>query len=115
VTTIFERVESALATLSPAVPFALAPYKSSGTLPDQYIAHQLIDSPPEQHADNAEVTRSYLVQVTVWSVTGLVALPNVDAAMLAAGFMKGNFRQLPQDPQTGHYGLAKDYVYKENQ
>jgi hypothetical protein len=108
---IYELVKAALASLSPAVPFALAPFKGTGALPDQYIAYQLIGSPPEQSADNAETERSYLVQVTIWSRAGLAVLPNVDAAMSAAGFQKGNQRQLPQDSKTGHYGLATDYVY----
>jgi hypothetical protein len=111
-TTIFERVTTALNTLSPAVPFALAPYEGA-TLPDTFIAFQLIDSPPEDHADNVEIARSYLVQVSIYSKTGLVSLPNVDAAMVAAGFAKGPMRQLPKDQATGHYGLAKDYVYLE--
>lgn len=110
-TTIFERVSNALTTLSPAVPFALAPYK--GTLPDTYIVYQLIDSPPEQHADDAETQRSYQVQVTVWSKSGLASLPGIDAVMIAAGFSKSNVRQLPQDRESGHYGLATDYVYFE--
>lgn len=113
-TTIFERTETALGTLSPAVAFSLAPYESTAALPDQYVTHQLITGAPEEHADNVEVARSYLVQVTIWSRTGLVSIPNVDAAMLAAGFMKSNERQLPKDQQTGHYGLAKDYIYLEN-
>jgi len=113
-TTIFERVTTALNTLSPAVPFSLAPYKSTGVLPDQYLTYQLITGNPEQHADNAEVARLYLVQVTIWSKSGLVTLPNVDAALVAAGFQKSNERQLPQDQATGHYGLAKDYIYSES-
>lgn len=108
-TTIFEQVKTTLATLSPDVPFALAPYK--GTLPDTYIVYQLISGTPEQHADNAEEERSYTVQVTIWSRSGLVALPDVDTAMLAAGFQKSDERQLPQDMETTHYGLAIDYVY----
>jgi hypothetical protein len=39
----------------------------------------------------------------------------VDAAMKAAGFHKGDVRQLPQDPLTHHYGLAVEYVYFETQ
>lgn len=108
-TTIFERVKSALATLSPAVPFALAPYK--GTLPDTYIVYQLINDTPEQEADNVETERSYTVQVTIWSKAGLVSLPDVDTVMTTAGFQKSSRRQLPQDMETTHYGLAKDYVY----
>ena len=110
-TTIYERVSTALGTLSPAVPYAMAPYKSTVILPDTYLAYQVIDGSPEQHADDAETERSYLVQVSFFSKGGLVSLPNVDAAMLAAGFKKGRERQLPQDPTTGHYGLAKEYVY----
>jgi hypothetical protein len=107
-TTIFELVDDALTTLTP-VPYAMKPYL--GDLPDTFMDYQLISGDPEQHADNAEIERSYTVQVTIWSVNGLVSLPNIDAAMVAAGFQKGPERQLPTDPQTGHYGLAKDYVY----
>ena len=110
-TTIFERVEAALGTISPAVSFALAPYK--GALPDTYIVHQLIDSSPEEHADDAEAERSYLVQISIYSKAGLASLPDVDTAMTAAGFQVGSVRQLPQDQQTFHYGLAKDYTYFE--
>jgi hypothetical protein len=111
VTTIFERVSTALGTINPSVPFALAPYKTTGTLPDTYLSFQLIAGAPEQTADDAETERSYLIQVSIFSRTDLVSLPDVDTAMTAAGFEIGSERQLPQDPQTGHYGLAKEYVY----
>ena len=110
-TTIFARVETALGTISPAVPFAMAPYE--GSLPDQFIVHQLLPSPPHDHADNVEIARAYFVQVTIWSKSGLAVLPDVDAAMKAAGFKKGSERQLPKDSQSGHYGLATDYLYLE--
>ena len=107
-TTIFERVDDALAAVSPAVNYAMAPYK--GTLPDQYVVYQLIDGSPEQHANDAETERSYLVQVSIFSRSGLVSIPDVETPMLAAGFQKGRERQLPQDQNTGHYGLAKEFV-----
>jgi len=110
-TTIFEYVNDALETLSPAIPFAMKPYV--GELPDTFIDYQLVNGSPEQHADNVETGRSYVVQVSIWSVDGLASLPNVDAAMVAAGFQKGTERQLNTDPKTGHFGLAKDYVYFE--
>jgi hypothetical protein len=110
-TTIFERVTTALNTLSPAVPFGLAPYKATGELPDTYLAYQLITGTPEQHADDEERERSYTVQVSIFARAGLVGIPNVDAAMTTAGFHKGPERQLPQDRESGHYGLAKDYQY----
>lgn len=109
-TTIFERVKTALDTLSPAIPFSLAPYKSAAALPDKFIAYQLIVGSPEQHADDAQTEWSDLVQVTIWSRTGLVSVPDVDTAMRAAGFKKRSERQLPQDQSTGHYGLAKEFV-----
>lgn len=110
-TTIFERVNNALETLSPSVAFALAPYKSTGALPDTFIVYQLIHGFPETHADDVEFLRSYLVQVTTWNKSGLAVLPDVDAAMISAGFLKRTERQLPQDHETGHYGLAIDYFY----
>lgn len=112
-TTIFERVETALGTVSPAISFASAPYK--GTLPNAYVTHQLINSPAEQHADGEETERSYTMQLNFWDKAGIPSTTNVDAAMNAAGFMKSNVRQLPQDAQTHHYGLAVEYVYLDTQ
>lgn len=112
-TTIFERVETALGTVSPAINYAAAPYK--GDLPSVYVTHQLINSPPEQHADNAETERSYTMQLNFWDKAGIPSTTSVDAAMKAAGFQKSDVRQLPQDPQTHHYGLAVEFVYIESQ
>ncbi len=112
-TTIFERVETALGTISPAVPFAMAPYE--GTLPDQFIVHQLLPSSAEEHSDNRETARSYTIQVTIWSKSGLVAIPDVDTAMTAAGFHKSDERQVPKEQSSGHYGLAKDFVYLDKE
>jgi hypothetical protein len=104
-TTIFERVKNALDTLSPTVPFASAPYISTGDLPDLYVTYQLIDSPPVDHADNVEIARSYLIQISIYNRAGLASLPNVDLAMTSAGFRKGSFRQLKKDDLTGHHGF----------
>ena len=80
-TTIFEQVETALGTISPAVSFASAPYK--GTLPDAYITHQLINSSPEQHADNEETERSYTIQLNFWDKANIPSTASADAAMLS--------------------------------
>jgi hypothetical protein len=111
-TTIFEKVYAALNGITPAVAFGQDTYLSTGELPDQYLVYSLVTSPPEQHANNAETERSYRIQVSIYSRTGLVTIPNVDAAMVAAGFIKGPWRNLPYDPDTGHFGLAKDYIYQ---
>jgi hypothetical protein len=113
-TTIYERVNAALATISPPVPFGLAPYKTiAGDLPDTFLAYQVIDDGPKQHADDDETMRGYLVQVNIFDRIGLVNLPDVDSAMRTAGFVKSNRRQLPYDSETRHFGLAKSYLYQE--
>jgi hypothetical protein len=114
-TTIFERVKTALDTLSPAIPFALGQYltASGADLPATFIVYQEITGDPEQHADDAEISRTYRIQVSIYARSGLVTLPDVDTAMLAAGFTKGPERQLPYGQDTRHFGLAKDYFYLE--
>ncbi len=110
-TTIMERMNTALGTLDPAVPFAVSPYK--GDLPNHFITYQLLPSPAQAHADNRETERNYSVQVSIWNNAAFPVETNVDSAVLAAGFMKGDVRQVPQDPQTHHYGLAIEYFYLE--
>lgn len=112
-TTIYDRVNTALATLSPAVPFAMNVLM--GTLPDIYITYSVISGVPAQHAENSETARTYRVQVNVMSRTDLVNLPNVNAAMLSNKFTRGPERELPKDSSSDHFGLAKDYFYLENQ
>jgi hypothetical protein len=108
--TIFEITNDALETLS--VPFAMDIFLAvDGVLPDLFLVYQLVAGVPEQHADNAETERSYLMQVNIMSRSGLAVLPNVDAAMTAAGYTKGPERQLPRDPETRHFILSKDYYY----
>ena len=109
-TTIFERVNDALDTLNPAVPFAMDRFIGE-PLPDEYIVYQLITGVPGQHADNVETQRRYRVQVNILRRAGLAVLPDVDGAMTAAGFQRGPERSLPKDDETSHYGLAKDYIF----
>jgi len=115
-TTIFERIKTALDTLAPAIPYALGQYITStgGELPDTFIVYSLISGVPEQHADNVETYRSYHVQISIFARAGLVTLPNVDAAMLVQGFTKGPINQLPYDNGSRHFGLARDYFYLED-
>jgi hypothetical protein len=113
-TTIFERVEAALNTLAP-VPNAMGRMLMDSGLPDQFLVYNLIDSAPDLHFDDQEASRDHLVQVTIFSRSNLVNLPDVDGAMKAAGFTLGNYRQLPRDAQSGHYGLAKDYHFYEEE
>lgn len=110
-TTIFERAATALETLS--IPYALGQYLTAdgADLPDTFLAYTLVTGDPAQHGDDAETQRAYRIQVSIYARDGLVALPDVDAAMLAQGFTLGPERQLPYDDGTRHFGLARDYFY----
>lgn len=112
-TTIFERIETALNTLSPVTNAMGRMLTASGDLPAQFLVYNVIDTSPALHLDDEEVAREYLVQVSIFSRAGLAVIPDVDTAMLAAGFTRGSWRQLPQDAQSGHYHLSKDFHYYE--
>lgn len=105
---IFTITNDALAAITPAVEFAQNTFL--GALPDTYLVYKLISSPPEQHAENKETLRSYRIQVSIYSKSGLAVLPDVDTPMLAAGFLKSDMKELPHSQSTAHFGLAKDYV-----
>ena len=112
-TTVFERAQTALETLNVPVANQVLVMATGTQLPDLYLAHFLVTSPPLQHADNAEKLRSYQVQVNVFNRAGLTGLPDVDGAMTAAGFRVGPKYQLAYSRETRHFGLAQEYVYLE--
>lgn len=111
--TIFERVDAALATLG--TPYACQVYKpaSDGSLPPTFLVYFLVSSAAQQHADDGETLRSNIIQVSTYSRSGLVGLPNVDAAMKADGFIPAAKVQMPYDRETGYHGLAQDYEFLE--
>lgn len=111
--TIWERVKSALSSLTVPVSASKLIVKTSDDLPDVFIDFVLVDAPPEQHADNVEISRNYHVQVSVFSRAGLINLPDVTSLMVAAGFSRGAVTQLPPDQDTGHFGLALEFNYLE--
>ncbi len=105
-TTIWEKTATALDVLG--VLYAMNTYL--GDLPDEYLAYQLISGPAAQHADDDETAREFRMQVSIYSTEGLADLPDVDGAMKQAGFQVGGKRELPYDRDTGHFGLATDYL-----
>lgn len=112
---IWERVAAALAGLGVAVSAGQKLVGTAASLPDTFIVYFLVDSPPMQHADDMEICRSYRMQVSVFARAGLAGIPDVDAAMVAAGFTRGGQRELPFDQVTQHYGLALDYNFLEQE
>lgn len=111
--TIWERIAAALSGLT--VPVCAGAWTgTTKTIPATYVVYSLVVSVPEAHADDREALRSYQVQVSVYSRAGLVGLPDIDSAMIAAGFVPGAQRELPFDQQTRHYGIALEYEYLED-
>lgn len=112
--TIWERVKSALTSLG--LPMAANSYLSTSAaeLPDRYLVYQLISDPALLHADDVEKVRSYRVQVTIYSRSGLAGIPNVVGAMVTAGFTRLPAREMPYHEETRHYGLAMDFGYVED-
>ena len=110
---IWELTKTALDTLG--VPVAANVYiaATNAELPDLYLVYFLVSSTPEQHADNVEKIRGNRVQVSAFTRTTLATLPDVSAAMVAAGFARGPTRELPYSQQTRHFGLAMDFIYVE--
>ncbi len=111
-TTIFERVATALSTLTPT-PYGAGAYLSASpeSIPDTYMSYQVISAPPAQHADDSETLRTYRVQVSAFSRAGMVNLPAVETAMKAGGFVYAGQRQLNYDERTRHYGVAYDFTF----
>lgn len=106
---VFALVDAALKTLSPAVPYACGDFQSSGALPDLYLVYQLISGTDVQFGDNQPTELRARVQITILSRTGFASLPDIDIAMAGQGFHFAEARQLPFDPYTLHFCLAKDY------
>jgi hypothetical protein len=113
-TTIWERVESALTPL--ALPMGASAFLlDTGTeIPDTYLVYFVISITPEEHADNVEIERSYLVQVSIYCRAGLAGLPDVIGAMTATGFTFSGGRDLGYEVNTRHYGISFDFEYLED-
>jgi hypothetical protein len=111
--TIWERIKTALTPLG--VPMAQNVYQvnSGQDYEDLYLVYSLVVGTPESFADNKEIDRQQLIQVSIYSRDGLAVLPDVESAMLAAGFTAGSERELAFSETTRHFGLAKDFYYLE--
>ncbi len=110
---IWERVKSALSSLS--IPMAQSVYVpiTGGNYPDAFIVYFLVSAPPDQHADNIETLTEYLVQVSYYDKSGLVNMPDIDGLMKTAGFTAGNRVEIPYNQTTRHFGLAMEFSYLE--
>jgi hypothetical protein len=112
-TTIWERVNTALTPL--ALPMAASAYivATGVAIPDTYLVYFVFSIDPELHADNEEILRSEAVQVSIYNKTGNASLPDVIGAMIIAGFTFIGGRELDYDTDTKHFGIAFDFEYLE--
>ena len=108
-TTIFERVQTALSGLGVPVENG----QIEGKLPETYIVWQVISAPVEQEADNKLISKLQYVQVNTWSRRGAVAYPDVETAMTTAGFDYESGRDLVYSETSKHYGYGMDFTYLE--
>lgn len=114
-TTIWERVKTALASMTCPV-FANTYLGNTGSdLPDLFITYFLITDPALQHGDDEEKERMYSIQINIFNRTGLVGLPDVLTPMKAAGFTHGPDVEFPYDEKTGHFGLGMTFNYLESE
>ena len=107
---IYELVEETLSTLE--IPFAAGRYlvASGSSLPDLYLVYKVVSNLQEQAADDQETERTFRVQVSIFSRSGLTSLPDVSGAMVSAGFSKSRNVEIPFDEDTKHFGIVKEFV-----
>lgn len=106
---IWSAAKTALTGL--ALPMAANQYlvATGADLPDAFLVYQLVTDPPAQAADDTETLRSYTMQVTYYSRTGLAGMPDIEGAMIAAHWTRSAGRELPYNSDTRHYGYAFDF------
>lgn len=108
--TIHDDVAAVLATLG--LPYAAVQYvpASGAQIPAAFLTYIEVTSWPGQHADNTETERRHRVQINYYNRSGLAGMPDISAAMTAAGFMRGPERDLAFNQVTGHYGRALEFT-----
>ena len=89
-------------------------YGEDEVLPDTLVTYQLVDEPDLAHYENSPSGKVPRFQVALYSKDPAIK-QNADtllrSVMLPAGFMRSSGRDLPFDPDTGHYGYTSDYRY----
>ncbi len=106
----YEMTASAMATLG--IPFAADVNRATlGTpLPDLFVVFKRVSSVAQDFFDDTEKERFVRMQLSIFSRSGLVGLPDTDAAMKAQGFVFSREVELPYTDSSGHFGLARDYT-----
>ncbi len=106
-----DKTESVLNALG--LPYDYEKYDgSSKQLPDTYLVYTLIDDNGKTWADNTETSRTVRIQISLYyrvKSEALTVPDAVEAAFMAAGFLRSGGRSLPYNKETGHYGRYFDF------
>lgn len=89
-------------------------YGEGEELPETFITYQVIYISNRSHADNQPTCGITRVQVNLYSRDPTIkqgADRAIKAAMLPAGFLYVDGRDLPLSADTGHYGFTCDYRF----
>ena len=84
---------------------------STTQLPDTYIVYFLVDDPGKGWADNAETSHVPRIQVSLFyrDLSTVLTIPDqIEAAFIAANFMRVGAGRIPYSDETGHYGWRCD-------
>lgn len=86
-------------------------------LPDNYIVYFLVDDPGVTWAEGKETSHEVRVQLSLFYRKKPVVLTvpdQIEAAFMAANFMRGTPGTIPYQNDTGHYGWRCDFRLYEH-
>jgi len=89
---------------------------STAQLPDTYITYFLVDDPAKGHSDNKETSHSPRIQVSLFyrDISKVKTVPDqIEAAFMAANFMRVEAGRIPYQEDTQHYGWRCDFRFYE--
>ncbi|APM39398.1 hypothetical protein [Clostridium kluyveri] len=89
-------------------------YIDTSTLPETYITYFIVDNPTSSAYDNMLASQEPRIQVNIYSKKPSIKQSGDNlfkSVMLPAGFTRLGGRDLPFNPDTGHYCYSCDYRY----
>lgn len=93
-------------------------FASTETLPETFVAYQVLDQRDRSHADGRPTSMTSSVQVALYSRRPALvqqADATLRAVMIPAGFLRAGGRNLPLDAETRHYGYVTTYNFYDSE
>ena len=116
-TTIWERVFSALTPLGWPISQDVRLAADGADIPDQYLVYTLITGVGQEFADNQEENLLHHVQVSWFSKNAFsgASLTALLGAMKTAGFTKGPITSMPYNNNARLFCLALEFYFLEEE